>query len=213
MIQMETKINISLSERAKSYNNKFRNFSKQAPLVVTNRWLYGVWMIGNNYQSKQKYYGEYPPGYLNRIFSLFPDIKSNQSILHLFSGSLDKEIFGLKLDTNKDLSPDILGDAHKLSKLTDKKFKLIIADPPYSNEDAVHYGTPMINRNKVVSECYKVLEDGGFLVWLDQVLPMYRKEELKLVGTIGLIRSTNHRVRFVFIWKKGTKNNYIKSWL
>ena len=187
---------------ANNYNNAFKMFAKQAPLVATERWLYGVWMVGNNYRSKQKYYGEYPPMYLERIYSLFPKIKSD-SILHLFSGSLDDTEKGDRFDINIDLNPTYIGDAHELSKIVPiNRYRLIIVDPPYSQEDANHYGIPMINRNKVIIECCKVLMIDGYIVWLDQVLPMYRKRVINLIGTIGLIRSTNHRVRFIFIWKK-----------
>lgn len=79
----------------------------------------------------------------------------------------------------------------------------VVTDPPYSEEDASHYGRCLVNRNRVVSECFKVLRDGGFLVWLDQVLPMYRESEFTLVGTIGVVRSTNHRFRIVSIFQKG----------
>ena len=54
---METK---TLIERAQLYNEAY---AKYPPLVWTDRWVYGVWMIGNNYRNKNQYYGEYPPGY------------------------------------------------------------------------------------------------------------------------------------------------------
>lgn len=100
----------------------------------------------------------------------------------------------------------------------DTSFDLILADPPYSVEDCEHYGTPMVSRSKVVNECFKVLAPGGHLVWLDQVFPMFRKVETPLVGTIycreelpkgmvqageiGMVKSTNHRVRAVFMFRK-----------
>ncbi len=192
---------LTLKDRAEFYNRAFPKFSKQAWLQASERWLWGVWMIGNNYRSKMGYYGEYPPGYLDRVMSLFPDMEE-RDILHLFSGSLKESVRGLRLDVNPELSPNITGNAEKLSSLVNKKFRLIIADPPYSEEDAKRYGKCLVNRNKVVQECKKVLSPGGFLVWLDQVFPMYRKAELNLVGTIGIIRSTNHRVRMVFIWQR-----------
>jgi len=34
--------------------------------------------------------------------------------------------------------------------LAAEDYDLIVADPPYSHEDAAHYGTPPVNRNKVV---------------------------------------------------------------
>jgi len=193
---------LSLMERALSYNNTFKKFSTQAPLMATERWLYGVWIIGNDYRNKTTYYGAYPPSILTRLYSLFPDIEENSDILHLFSGSLSENERGDRFDINPDTNPTICGDAEHLFQYVEKKYKLIVADPPYSNEDAEHYGTPLVNRNKVIIECNKSLEIGGFLVWLDQVLPMYRKAEMQLVGTIGIIRSTNHRVRCLFIWQK-----------
>ena len=184
--------NITLGERAEFYNQTFPKFAKQAWLTASDRWLWGTFSIGNNYQGSG-YYGSYPPNYLKRILSLFPDA---ENILHLFSGSLT-EVEGEKFDINPELSPDICGDAHNLSKIVSKKYDLILADPPYSEEDAKHYGTPMINRNKVIKECSKITEEGGFILWLDQVLPMYRKTELHRCISIAIERSTNHRFRIV----------------
>lgn len=188
---------MELQDRAKLYSEKFPNYPK---LTVDKGWLTGVWLIGNYYKNATRYYGAYPHSYLKRITSLFPD---SEIVLHLFSGSLGKDTEGIKFDINPEYKPDVIGDAHKLSDyFKDDYMDLILADPPYSNEDAEYYGKPMINRNKVLKECVKILRKDGFLVWLDQVFPMFRKIELKLVGTIGLIRSTNHRVRVAFIFQK-----------
>ena len=46
------------------------------------------------------------------------------------------------------------------------------------------------------------MKPGGNLVWLDQAWPMFRKDELRIWGVICVIRSTNHRVRAVFIFEK-----------
>lgn len=93
-----------------------------------------------------------------------------------------------------------------LSKVFKKrKFDLIVADPPYTKADAARYNTPMVHRKRVLEECSKVLEPGGFVVWLDTVWPMIAKKYLKLVGVIGILRSQNHRVRFTFIMQKPGK--------
>jgi len=186
-------LNLTLEERASAYNEAFPFFPK---LFTSNGWMVGTWIIGNYYRNKNGYYGCYPHSYLKRIKSMFPDCKR---ILHLFSGSVEQDD---TFDINPEHNPTYIADAHNLSNVVKKKYELILADPPYSNEDAKHYGTPMINRNVVVRECVKILEKGGFLVWLDQVYPMYRKKDLTLVGVIGLIRSTNHRVRMVFIFRR-----------
>lgn len=186
----------SLSNRAELYN---KAFPKYPPLAHTERWVYGIWMIGNDYRSKCNFYGEYPPSYLARLVSMFPDASLT---LHLFSGSLGRLGYDNAISFDLVQEADVKGDAHQLSLYFDNNIDLIIADPPYSAEDAEHYGTPMVNRNKVVSECCKILLPGGFLCWLDTVLPMYRKVELQLVGTIGVIRSTNHRFRVLSIFRK-----------
>lgn len=179
---------------ADNYNESFPNYP---PLVHTDRWLYGVWMIGNDYRNKTTFYGAYPARYLDRVMSMFPDA---QDILHLFSGSLPKGNY-IRFDMVQEA--DIQGDAHELSAyFPPESFDLILADPPYSGEDADRYGTPMVNRNTVVKGCYKILKPLGFLVWLDCVLPMYRKDQFSLIGTIGLIRSTNHRFRVVSIFRR-----------
>lgn len=194
-------LSIRIHNMASNYNNAFPKFSMQAPLCATNRWIYGVWIIGNDYKNKQNYYGEYPPTFLKRVYSLFDNIRT-LDVLHLFSGSLSEKDIGDKFDINPDTNPTYVGDANNLSNIVERKYDVIFADPPYSEEDALHYGVSLISRNKVVKECYKILKPCGILVWLDQVYPMYRKVEMKMIGTIGVIRSTNHRVRFVFIWMK-----------
>ncbi len=191
----------SLQERAKFYNEAFPRFAERAWLQASDSWLWGIWSIGNNYKGSG-FYGSYPPRYVDRVMSMFPDA---ENILHLFSGSLPEGVKGMRFDINSDNDPDITGDAHNLSTIMNAngyKFDLIMADPPYSAEDADHYGTPMINRNQVVKECHKVLEKGGYLLWLDQTLPMYRRDEWNRCISIGIERSTNHRFRQLVGWRK-----------
>lgn len=193
---------MTLQKRVDNYNQTLGLKYPASQLHLQGNFVVGVWMIGNCYRNKTPYYGAYPHSYLQRVNALFPDRKN---VLHLFSGSLDSEDVedAIRFDKRPEMNPDIVGNAEHLSQyFNGEKFDVIFADPPYSNEDATKYGTPMVNRNRVVKECVKILKENGFIVWLDQTYPMYRKDELKLVGTIGLIRSTNHRVRTVFIYQK-----------
>jgi hypothetical protein len=196
-----------IEELAEGYNKAYPNYP---PLRTSENWVYGMWMIGQNYRSKMSYYGEFPPSYLDRITAMLANT-GVRSVLHLFSGTVEKGRFEreLTIDVNADLSPDLSLDldvedmwpelvVEEMGELPDA----VIADPPYSEEDAAHYGTCLVNRNKVVKGCARVLKRGGLLVWLDQVWPMFRKDELEMIGTVGLIRSTNHRVRCTFIWRK-----------
>src|SRR5689334_3071354 len=132
----------------------------------------GTWIMGNDYRVKSAYYGGYPAGYLRRIRSLFLDKKH---VLHLFSGKVDlQELPGDTVDINPELAPTYVDDAQRLEKVPLADYDLVLADPPYSVEDAERYQTTMIKRNVVLSALQR-LSPGAHVVWLDQVLPMYRK--------------------------------------
>lgn len=189
---------LSIQDRIDHYN-KTMPFPSSLFVSGDGR-LVGTWIMGNNYQVKSNYYGGYPHGYLKRIKALFPD---KRSVLHLFSGKVNtSEMPGDRVDINPDVNPDLLCDAHELSKHVTKDYDLVMVDPPYSVEDCEHYGTIMIKRNVVLRECSVILKPGAHVVWLDQVLPMYKKTDLKTVGYIGMVKSTNHRFRVVTIFEK-----------
>lgn len=184
---------MTLAERAAGYTRAFPTFP---PLRTDSRWLDGVWVLGNNYKGSG-FYGSYPPGYLRRVQSLFPDVPARDT-LHLFSGSLRE---GLRVDLNHANVPSVAADATALP-FRDGAFRLVYADPPYSTADAVRYGTPMVDRRKVLREAARVTAPSGYLVWLDTVLPMFRKDLWHWWGVIGIVRSTNHRVRAVFFFER-----------
>jgi hypothetical protein len=181
-----------------------------------------MWLMGNSYGNKTSYYGSYPGNFLKRLNALFPDALST---LHLFSGSLppgqylrfdrrhpgdlaEGESFLFEtetFETRKDSFENglIRGEAEHLSEyFLPSSIDLIVADPPYSAEDAGHYGAPMVNRNHVIAEARKILCDAGCLVWLDQVWPMYSKKQWNLIALIGVVISTNHRMRLLTILEK-----------
>jgi hypothetical protein len=189
-----------MQERAQFYADALGSkWPASVPTVGADGRLQGIWLLGNDYRNKTLYHGAHPPNYLTRADALFPDAERT---LHLFSGSLPSGNY-TRFDMREDVPCEVRGDAHKLaSHFPNQRFDLIHADPPYTAEDAAAYGTPMVNRNTVVREVYKILEPGGYLVWLDMVLPMYRKVELELAGVVGIVRSTNHRFRCVAIFKR-----------
>lgn len=161
--------------------------------------IVGTWIMGNDYRVKSTYYGGYPAGYLKRIKSLFPD---KNKVLHLFSGRVDLSVFpGDTVDINSELSPTYVDDAQTLLKVPLDQYDLVLADPPYSVEDAEHYQTTMIKRS-IVMRALQRLPSGAHVVWLDQVLPMYRKDFFTMQACIGMYKSTNHRFRGITIFKR-----------
>ena len=159
----------------------------------------GTWIMGNDYRVKSAYYGGYPAGYLRRVRALFPD---KSRVLHLFSGKVDLAAFpGDTVDLNPAMRPTFVDDAQTLANVPLGAYDLVLADPPYSVEDCEHYGTSMVKRNTVM-RALAGLPAEAHVVWLDQVLPMYRKDTFAIEATIGMWKSTNHRFRGITVFRR-----------
>lgn len=191
-------------QMAVNYNTN--KIFKVRPNLICSDLLYGVWYIGNDYQNKSKYYGAYPASLLERYNVILGNLffKKEKKILHLFSGGLPKSIHYDRVDIKKE-NGDIIGDAEKLTSFIWHKYEVIMADPPYSSVDATIYGNAcLVNREKVLHQCSQVLFDGGILIWLDCItwLDISIPSNLKIIGVIPIVRSTNHRFRLVTIFIK-----------
>lgn len=161
--------------------------------------IVGTWIMGNDYRVKSGYYGGYPAGYLRRVRALFPD---KRSVLHVFSGKVDLAALpGDTVDVNPELQPTYVDDAQSLCQVPLDQYDLVLADPPYSVEDAERYQTTMVKRNMVM-RALQGLRPGAHIAWLDQVLPMYRKDAFAVEAAIGMVKSTNHRFRVVTIFRR-----------
>ncbi len=159
----------------------------------------GTWIMGNDYRVRSEYYGGYPAGYLRRIRALFPD---KRRVLHLFSGKVDLQALpGDTVDINPDLAPTFVDNAQTLARVPLDTYDLVLADPPYSIEDADRYQTTMVKRNVVIRALARAAP-GTHIVWLDQVLPMYRKDQFAIEAVIGMVKSTNHRFRVVTVFRR-----------
>lgn len=159
----------------------------------------GTWIMGNDYRVKSGYYGGYPAGYLRRVAALFPDRKR---VLHVFSGKVDLAAMpGDTVDCNPAMEPTWHADAHDLHSVPLADYDLVLADPPYSIEDAERYQTTMVKRNVVMRSLASGMAKGARVVWLDQVLPMYRKDQWAIEAVIGMVKSTNHRFRVVTVFR------------
>jgi hypothetical protein len=186
-------------ERINNYASE-TGFPKSLFLDPTGR-VVGTWIMGNDYRVKSTYYGGYPAGYLCRVRALFPDKKK---VLHLFSGKVDLSVMpGDTVDINAANAPTYVDDAQTMLRVPLETYDLVMADPPYSVEDCDHYQTTMVKRN-VVMRALQRLAEGAHVVWLDQVLPMYRKDAFALEATIGMWKSTNHRFRGISIFRRLT---------
>lgn len=195
----------TLLQRAGFYNTAYPQLLALSVGVHSQRpFIYGFWFVGGGNVSS--FYGSYQTEYLERIATMFPDA---EKVVHLFSGSLppSPKYTRVGMDPTGQYKSDFECDAHQLSSFLPFKPDLIYADPPYSEEDSVHYKNSMVDRAKVIHECAQVLQPGGFVVWMDQALPVFSNNSLRMVGGLSYIRSTGNRFRLVSIFQKPLKQN------
>lgn len=95
---------MTIQERAARYNAAFPQFP-DSHFMISDRWVSATWILGNDYRGSGMY-GSYPPGYLPRITTMFPDVSTP---LHLFGGSLAA---GLTVDrrVNTEVQPRVQAD-------------------------------------------------------------------------------------------------------
>ena len=193
---LNNKRRLSPEERARHFSEVF---PKYAPIVVHNGRLYTTWVIGAIYRRRVGYYGEFPYTVKERILALFPDCKK---IIHLFSGTIH-DPGTITYDINPSLRPTICDDVRNIKEYADifKDADLVIADPPYEFKDFQRYGQKPFNKAKVIRDLGEIMSPKSYLAWLDVIVPIYNKKVWKLLGHIGLVLSTNTRVRMWTIWE------------
>jgi len=125
-------------------------------------------------------------------------------VLNLFCG-MNKR--GYRVDISEKVSPDLLCDAHNLiDKLPSehKQFDIILADPPYSNEEATQlYGTPKLNYNKWTEQCSQILVSGGLLIVYHKfVMPNPDPEQYVVVKRVFIGNRTRHLPRVAIYFQK-----------
>jgi hypothetical protein len=164
----------------------------------------GTWIMGNSYHVGSGYYGGYPAGYLRRVRALFPD---KRRVLHLFSGKVDLKVLpGDTVDISAELKPTYVDDAQRLERVPLDAYDLVLADPPYSVEDAERYQTGMVKRNAVMRALQRVRPGTHVVVWLDQAHVQYRKAAFGVEAAIGMMKSTNHRFRMITVFQRRNTN-------
>ena len=197
-------IRMTLAQRAEKFNQEYQHLPNQNLHVTYDTdgaFLSGFWFVSGGNISN--FYGSYQVEYLKRMDILFGDCKGKKKTVHLFSGSIpisaDYTVVGLP---DKGYMPEFECDAEQLSSRLRWQPEVIFADPPYEEAANGEYAKCTIDRSRVVSECARVLTPGGFLVWMDQNLPVFKNEELRMIGCINYIRSTGNRFRGVTIFQK-----------
>ncbi len=131
-------------------------------------------------------------------------------LLNLFCGM---NTLGTRIDIKKEVKPDFVMDAHKISKCwpQGKRFDIILADPPYSNDESKElYNIEIPIKYKVwTGECDKILREGGLLiVYHKYVMPNPNPDKYEVIKRVFIGNRTYHLPRVAVYFRKkytGTK--------
>lgn len=130
--------------------------------------------------------------------------KKEIEILSLFCG-MNK--YGFRVDVNPEVKPDLLYDIHKVTEKIDRKFDVILADPPYSTEESKQlYNTGKISYKIWTKEAEKLLKDEGLLiVYHKYVMPNPNPEQFEVVKRVFVGNRPYHLPRVAIYFRKKQK--------
>jgi hypothetical protein len=158
-----------------------------------------------------KFYGAYPRGFLAKARGLvLAGQPFDSPILHVCSGRVrDYQTRGFGpndkcLDLDPNLKPDILADVRDPESYNSQAWAAILADPPYSEEDADHYSpgravfpSPYV----IVKNAIRVLEPGRRVGIFHLFAPQAPKDS-KFVACVTVLTGFNNRVRVFSVYEK-----------
>jgi 16S rRNA G966 N2-methylase RsmD len=144
------------------------------------------------------------------LVELAQDILNNKDakMLNVFCG-MNK--YGVRVDLNPEVKPDILADAHKVSQYFEpESFDIILADPPYSDEESQQLYNPRLEKplpklkySVWTAECDKLLKPGGlFIVYHKYVMPNPNPEKYEVEKRVFVGNRTMHLLRAAIVFRK-----------
>lgn len=122
-------------------------------------------------------------------------------LLNLFCG-MNK--YGFRVDIKPDVEPDLVCDAHELTKHHSDMYDVILADPPYSTEESKElYGTPKLNYKKWTAEAGQLLNPGGLLiVYHKYVMPNPNPDMYEVAKRVFIGNRVYHLPRVAIYFRK-----------
>ena len=128
--------------------------------------------------------------------------KRDINILNLFCG-MNKQ--GCRIDINPEVKPTYICDAHKVSDVCREKwFDVILADPPYSNDESkALYGTGKLNYKIWTGEADKLLKTGGlFIIYHKLIVPNPNPDRYQVVKRVFVGNRIWHLPRVAIYFQK-----------
>ena len=168
-----------------------------------------LWILA---RPKVKYYGAYPNGFLERARALL-GVTPYDAVLHVCGGRAREypakpRGFGphdCTLDLDESLSPDFVRSANEPITFPEFGWPAILADPPYTLDDAAKYQPGSVafpKPNALLRNMLEAVRVGGRVGMLHYVLPQPPREGVRFVACIGVIAGFNNRMRTFSVFER-----------
>ena len=167
-----------------------------------------------------KYYGSYPGGFLERARALL-GVSSNDPILHVCAGRVDRYPYrggfgknDYRLDSDPKMRADFTQDVNvgipRNPEVTRGRhaglWYAILADPPYTKEDAEHYDAGEVdlpNPHALLADMLRNVRPGGRVGLLHYIVPRPPKEmDPKFVAVISVMVGFGNRLRCYTVFER-----------
>jgi len=178
---------------------------------MTYRPITDIWILA---RPKVKYYGAYPSGFLERARALL-GVTTDDAVLHVCSGKVrDYPFRGLgpndvTIDIDPDTKPDYVHDCRYSLPQREGGWPAILADPPYSAEDADHYtagASKLPIAPALLANCLLHVRPGGRVGILHYQWPRPPEKvghyRIKCVALVGVIAGYGNNLRAFSVFEK-----------
>lgn len=195
---------------------------------MTYRPITDTWICA---RPKVPYYGAYPAGFLERARALLA-VRHYEPVLHVCGGqareysALNRGVrpgvplygfgpFDLTLDANIALEPNYVADVtvpawvENMEALLARRqvpIAAILADPPYTEDDADHYTTGrnlLPNPQQLLSDCLHLVGQWHRVGFLHYIWPRPPKDlEVKCIAKISVAMGYGNRDRCYSVWER-----------
>lgn len=176
--------------------------------MTTYRPITDVWFLARaKLKDGKKYYGAYLGGFPERARVLL-GATIDEPVLHVCGGMARhypyRGGFGPNdrtLDLDLNTSPDYHQDVREPLPTG---FRAMLADPPYSEEDAAHYSvgaSAYPKPNEVLRSMLKSLLPGQRAGLIHYSLPAL-PAETKFIAAVGILCGFNNRIRIFSVFEK-----------
>ena len=158
-----------------------------------------------------KFYGAYPRGFLARARELV-GAGIDEPVLHVCGGRVrdyqQRGCFGPNdrtLDLDPAMKPDFLADARDPAAYNHERWAAILADPPYTAEDADHYPPGRVvlpSPYVIVKNAIAALEPGRRVGILHYLSLRKRLKGSRFVACVTVLTGFNNRARLFSVYEK-----------